>query len=312
MARQLAERASTTAAEFFQLCARALDYCSPVDITFGDFLRALITANLDLKDEEGSDVRDALMQAFRVRGIFPENAAFFSQDSLCWPRVPKWDPDNPAKGALPPVEAMFTDPQTGEKKLTELVFGDPNGLTSEEGDINGRVLRKYVEENAAILGFWKSDGTADGTGPVKAGNPVTCPCAALTSYKHLLLFSGVASGDWPELWVSDGTLTGTRMLQRGLECLTPGPCGLFGAPFPFRAGVTLIISAPEITVDPKTNKRVRGKAVVRYAIGKPMEDADGARQEAQRQHNLAIGLANGNTDDPNHFQVNFGLLHQGL
>ena len=29
-----------TAVLFFQLCARALDYCPPVDLTFGDFLRA--------------------------------------------------------------------------------------------------------------------------------------------------------------------------------------------------------------------------------------------------------------------------------
>ena len=33
----------TTAKFFFRLCARALDYCPPVDVTFGDFLRALIT-----------------------------------------------------------------------------------------------------------------------------------------------------------------------------------------------------------------------------------------------------------------------------
>ena len=288
LARLLAEQAATTAAEFFQLCARALDYCPPVDITFGDFLRALITANLDLKDEGGANVRDALMQAFRVRGIFPENAAFFSQDSLCWPRVPKWT-DPPAQGALPPVEAMLTDPQTGEKKLTALVFGDPNGLIKEEGDINGRVLRKYAEENAALLGFDADPSLAPEFKPYAPSFHPVFRIAADGSLRTDMVV---------ELVQTRRVFFDKSMPQAGS--------------FPFRAGVTLIISAPEITVDPKTNKRVRGKAVVRYAIGKPMEDADGARQEAQRQHNLAIGLADGNTDDPNHFQVNFGLLHQGL
>ena len=48
MAELLAEYASETAVAFFQLCARAIDYCPPVDITFGDFLRALITVSKDL------------------------------------------------------------------------------------------------------------------------------------------------------------------------------------------------------------------------------------------------------------------------
>ena len=87
MARLLAQQASDTAAEFFQLVARALDYCPPVDVTFGDFLRALITVNIDLKEDDGRMVRDSLMQAFRVRGIYPEGASFFSEDALCWPRV---------------------------------------------------------------------------------------------------------------------------------------------------------------------------------------------------------------------------------
>jgi len=287
LARLLAECASTTAAEFFQLCARSLDYCPPVDITFGDFLRALITANLDLKGDDGVEVRDALMQAFRVRGIFPENAAFFSQDSLCWPRVPTWT-EPPAEGALPPVEADLIDRKTGETKLTALVFGDPNGLTKEEGDINGSVLRKYAEVNAARLGF---DADPNLSPEFKPYAPSFHP-----------VFRIAADGSLRTDMVAE--LVQTRRVAFDERMPEAGS-------FPFRAGVTLIISAPEITVDPNTNKRVRGKALVRYAIGKPMKDA-GPRQEAQRNYNLALGLANGNTDDPNHFQVNFGLLHQGL
>src|SRR6185295_1241315 len=144
LARLLAEQAAITAAEFFQLCARAIDYCPPVDVTFGDFLRALITVNLDLKAEDGRAVRDALMQAFRVRGIYPETASFFSEDALCWPRVPKWS-DPPAPGALPPVKAMITDPDTKKRTMMKLAFGNPNGLTKAEKDLNGAILRQYAD-----------------------------------------------------------------------------------------------------------------------------------------------------------------------
>jgi hypothetical protein len=57
----------------------------------------------------------------------------------------------------------------------------------------------------------------------------------------------------------------------------------------------------------------RGKPEVRFAIQKPIAGEEGARRlNMQRKQNLALGLAEGNTEDPNHFQAHFGLLHQGL
>lgn len=284
LARLLAEQASDTAAEFFQLCARALDYCPPVDITFGDFLRALITAHLDLEAEDGFVVRDALMQAFRIRGIYPEGAAFFSQDSLCWPKVPKWTKP-PAEEALPPVEVMLEDPLTKEKKATAIVFGDPNGLTREEKDINGRVLRQYAEENAERLGF----------DPDPSLPPEFKPYAPSFHPVFRIAKDGSLRTDMVVELVQTQRVPFDKELPRA-------------GSFPFRAGVTLIISAP-----PVNDFGRRGKPEVRFAIGKTMKGpiAD-ARKENQRVHSLAMGFAEGNTEDPNHFQVNFGLLHQGL
>jgi hypothetical protein len=284
LARLLAEQASETAAEFFQLCARALDYCPPVDITFGDYLRALITAHIDLKADDGFEVRDALMQAFSVRGIYPESAAFFSQDSLCWPKVPRWTTP-PSEGALPPVEVMLEDPVTKEKKLTTLIFGDPNGLTKAEKDINGAVLRQYAEENAERLGFDPDPSLPLGFKPYA---PSFHPVFRIAQ---------------------DGSLRTDMVVELVQTKREPFDENMpLAGSFPFRAGVTLIISAPTL-IDSKN----RGKPVVRFAIGKPMKGpkAD-ARKQNQRVHSLAMGLAEGNTEDPNHFQVNFGLLHQGL
>ncbi|MES0056552.1 hypothetical protein NKJ66_23380 [Mesorhizobium sp. M0078] len=39
-----------------------------------------------------------------------------------------------------------------------LVFGDPNGLSREEQDINGRVLWAYAAANAEALGFNREHG----------------------------------------------------------------------------------------------------------------------------------------------------------
>lgn len=131
LAERLAAEASRTAEQFFVICARALDYCPPVDITFGDFLRAVLTADLDLHPMDPDGVRDALMQAFRLRGIIADGATSFSEESLFWPKV--------RRDALPTVDG--------------LQFGDPNGLTKSEKDNNGDVLRAYALKNARLLGF---------------------------------------------------------------------------------------------------------------------------------------------------------------
>jgi hypothetical protein len=284
LAELLAEQASSTAADFFQLCARALDYCPPIDITFGDFLRALITVNFDLKPKDGSIIRDALMQAFRVRGIYPEDASFFSEDALCWPCVPRWT-NPPAKGALPPVKAVITNPKTDKREMTSLIFGSPNALTTEEKNINGAILRQYAQDNAALLAF-----DADPSLPDE--------------------FKPYAPSFHPVFRIApDGSLRVDMVVELVQTKRAPFDKNFPEAgSFPMRGGVTLIISAPEVI-------RFKGLSdpVVRFAVGKQLTGEEGARREArQRQYYMAMGLVNGKTEDAKHFQVNFGLLHQGL
>lgn len=51
--------------------------------------------------------------------------------------------------------------------------------------------------------------------------------------------------------------------------------------------------------------------VVRFAISKAISGNESRRREhAQRTFAIAQGLAVGDTKDPNHFQANFGLLHE--
>src|SRR5262245_12456971 len=66
---RLAREASKVAGQFLNICIRALDYCSPVDLTFGEYLRALITADADLVPVDKHGYRTAFIEAFRNRGI---------------------------------------------------------------------------------------------------------------------------------------------------------------------------------------------------------------------------------------------------
>ena len=77
-----AKEATTPAGHILNMCVRALDYCPPMDINFGDYLRALITSDFDLVDEDDWDYRIGVIEAFQKRGIFPEDVKNMSVESL--------------------------------------------------------------------------------------------------------------------------------------------------------------------------------------------------------------------------------------
>jgi hypothetical protein len=77
--------ASLSAQRVLTMCIRALDYMPPVEITFGDYLRAIITADYDLEPASGSYDRVAFLDAFRRYGIFPRDVGTLSVETLLWP-----------------------------------------------------------------------------------------------------------------------------------------------------------------------------------------------------------------------------------
>lgn len=255
LAELLATCATQTAVQFFQLCARSIDYCPPVDVTFGDFLRAIITVSRDLDAADNDGVRDALMEAFRLRGIYSESASFYSEDALSWP------PD----ADLPPID--------------KLIFGSPNGLTSEEKNKNGDTLRSWANENRAALGL-------------NPDLPITVP-----SFHPV--FRTKENGRLRMEMVVE--IIQSTQLQFSNSAPQAGT-------FPFRAGVTLIIEAP----NPKSHEHPMDvPPKVRFVIGREMIGPHAKqREEKQRNFFIAQGLAVGNTEEATHFQANFGLLHE--
>ena len=80
----LAEEASQLASQFLSICIRAIDYCPPVDLEFGEFLRAVITADRELVPDDRWGYREAWIDAFRERGILPSDVNALDEGALAW------------------------------------------------------------------------------------------------------------------------------------------------------------------------------------------------------------------------------------
>lgn len=87
LVKRLASEAAKASQHVLTMCIRALDYCPPIDITFGDYLRGIITADFDLVPDDDLHYRVAFAEAFRRRGIYPTDVHTMSVESLRWPRA---------------------------------------------------------------------------------------------------------------------------------------------------------------------------------------------------------------------------------
>ena len=82
LVRRLADEAAKAAGHVLTMCIRAVDYVPPVDVTFFEYLRALLTADYDLVRNDRYNYRVAFVEAFRRRGIYPANLDQPSDDTL--------------------------------------------------------------------------------------------------------------------------------------------------------------------------------------------------------------------------------------
>lgn len=142
---RLAREAREIAEHLLHICIRALDYCPPVDINFGNYLRALITADLDIAPEDEGGYRVALIEAFRARGIFPHSINTFSVESLQWDRprfteqeqntlaliAQKLGPHVSAIVATKERRAVHTSSKTARKTMHDLLMGDAKGYVQD-------------------------------------------------------------------------------------------------------------------------------------------------------------------------------------
>lgn len=106
LAKRLAGEAAKAADHILRMCVRALDYVPPIDLRFGEYLRAIITADIDLVPKDALKYRVAFAQAFRDRGIFVPGCMSMAPESLMW------DVPDPGENSLlgdDQVSGIFAD-----------------------------------------------------------------------------------------------------------------------------------------------------------------------------------------------------------
>jgi hypothetical protein len=90
---EMAKIAAKVASDVLRICIRALDYCPPMDLTFGDYLRAIVTADFDMVADDTHGYRVAFIEAFQKRGMSAPGIRSMAVEDLLYPLYPaKIDP----------------------------------------------------------------------------------------------------------------------------------------------------------------------------------------------------------------------------
>ncbi len=131
LARRVAADAAQLATTFIQLCIRAVSYCPAVDIALGDYLRAMMTVHARLDPDDRDGLRDALIDAFARRGIYPPDVDSMSESELVW-RRPGGSLELPRKVA---------------RSLRDADAAGRHDATAE------KALKAFCDEHRAALGF---------------------------------------------------------------------------------------------------------------------------------------------------------------
>ena len=105
---RLSDEACEIANKLMLICIRALDYCPPVDLTYGDYLRALVTADVEHSPEDEDGLRFALLESFRSWGIVPKDVNNYSVEALMWkPLEECFDDKRQVKGLKSAIQYVF-------------------------------------------------------------------------------------------------------------------------------------------------------------------------------------------------------------
>jgi hypothetical protein len=145
---RIAREATRSADSILTMCIRAFEYLPPVDIRFGDYLRALVTADYDLLAEEGFEQRRAMIEAFRLRGVFPDFVTSLAEDSLLWERPDERLEPVPQEG----IPRLMQDAaRTFRRRPVEVAEFAPPPIERSELDRISTGLHRWAEKNAKLL-----------------------------------------------------------------------------------------------------------------------------------------------------------------
>ncbi|MEQ1821973.1 MAG: hypothetical protein ABL949_05665 [Fimbriimonadaceae bacterium] len=158
LAKRLANEAAATADRVLQMCIRAIDYCPPVDITFGDYLRAIVTADLDFAPNEGDSYRLVFVESFREWGIHPRNVVTLGIDSLAWPSMREIWQDAVALGS----SQMLHGQEELQQRLKDEFLAPAMGKLNWTLDSDRFSAWTSLSEVSKILWHWLYNGDSIG------------------------------------------------------------------------------------------------------------------------------------------------------
>ena len=144
---RIAAEAAATAQATLTMCIRSFDYLPPVDVTFGDFLRAMVTADLEMSPRDIHGLRATTVEAFRRRGIHPENVTSLAEASLVW--------DQPGPNMKKFPTELVRDLASAAQELGRISWKNPNEGARGSGLVESDdvTIREYTE----LLGAYAKD-----------------------------------------------------------------------------------------------------------------------------------------------------------
>ena len=196
---RLADEAAKAADHVLTMCVRALDYCPPVDLTFGEYLRAVVTADVDLVPSDEHDYRIAFVEAFRRRGLYPRNLRTLSVENLRW-RGPADDELRHSAGLLKIIIGLRSTPPAALAAPRRSSARADTGGAARRCD----ALRESDEARRAPPG-------AD----PKLGSRCTPPLATRRAPGDLRLRRSSSSSRSARAWTPCGTPTRERSFEGG-------------------------------------------------------------------------------------------------
>jgi hypothetical protein len=156
---RMADEATAVANSTLRMCIRAFDYLPPVDVTFGDYLRALVTADFELNPADTTGLRRAIVEACRERGIHPDDVNSLSELQLLWTRFdPSLQSEAGEKVFLEIIDGLaggiFQDAVVSSRNsvLDELIASPAKGSTDKQNSY-GEQLSRWAGQNAVALHF---------------------------------------------------------------------------------------------------------------------------------------------------------------
>ncbi|WP_264537855.1 hypothetical protein [Flavobacterium sp. N1736] len=141
LTKRLAQELCQISGNLLNIAIRALDYCPPVDITFGDYFRALITADIDAAPADDNNYRVAFIESFRNWGIFPERINTLSEESLRWslPEDLNFSKDEQRALAFIGANVKKDVLEILSMSIREDIF---NKYSDSQGSLHGLLMRK--------------------------------------------------------------------------------------------------------------------------------------------------------------------------